>query len=58
MKNLQKYTCIPDDTPGQLLENAVELVEYLKLVLTGQWTPIYVSAVFLSLCGFDESREG
>ncbi|MER9052502.1 hypothetical protein [Mesorhizobium sp. M0910] len=44
MKNLQKYTCVPDDRPGQWLENAAESVEYLKLVLTGQWTPIYVSA--------------
>ncbi|TGV94503.1 hypothetical protein [Mesorhizobium sp. M00.F.Ca.ET.217.01.1.1] len=41
------YTRIPDaETAGQWLENAIESVDYLKLVLTGDWIPIYVSGPF------------
>ncbi|MBU1336077.1 MAG: hypothetical protein KJ944_01350 [Alphaproteobacteria bacterium] len=57
MKNLAKYTRIPEEESGQWLENAVASVEYLKLAMTGQWIPIYVSAPFFYILAVLMSQE-
>lgn len=49
MKDLEKYTRIPDAAPHEWLESAVDSVEYLKKVMTGQWTPIYITGPFFWL---------
>ncbi len=49
MKDLDKHTRIPDEAPREWLENAVDSVEYLKRAMTGQWTPIYITAPFFWL---------